>query len=192
MMVDNSMRYHDDVTIFNFTAVEYDNHPLYHRHRVVEMALCTLSNGSPLQFNGRYHHMLETGRFHMCMMSGVLTSLQMDVGRTADHEPPLDSMNSFSEAVAIRWLTRHRAEYGLATMKPSKPFSTGSQTQALGCLQLWLARRIGDEDARWILSIQHRPASATGFIGMGVRLRPFYHLWTTCSGLIHAGYVMIG
>jgi hypothetical protein len=137
VMVDNSMWYHDDVTIFNFTAVEYDTHPLYHRHRVVEMALCTLSNGSPLQFNGRYHHMLETGRFHMCMMSGVLTSLQMDVGCTADHEPPLDSMNSFSEALAIQWLTHHRAEYGLATMKPSKPFSTGSQTHALGCLQLW-------------------------------------------------------
>ncbi len=139
VMVDNSVWYHEDVTIFNFTAVEYHMTPSNHRHRVVEMGLCTLTPDSPLQFQGRYHHLLQSGRFHMCMMSGVLASLQRDATRCADHEPPLvdASLCSFSEELARKWLAQHQATYGLVTAKPSKPFTTGTHTEAQKCMELW-------------------------------------------------------
>ncbi len=125
VMVDLSRFVCPNLTIFNFTAVEYPASWLRSNERIVEMALATLLEGSPLVYTGRYCHMLEPGRFHTCLLGGIVRALD----GVTEHEPPLESAD-LSESTIQTSMQRYRDRFGLVPIPPSRSLQTGRQVSA--------------------------------------------------------------
>jgi sterol desaturase/sphingolipid hydroxylase (fatty acid hydroxylase superfamily) len=155
MIVDNRSHYHPDVTIFNFTAAEYVGSG---HERVVDMGFGGLVSGSPLHFHGRYHHALERGRFHICMMSGVLALLTGD----QNHEKPLETYDMSDDYVAQVWRDC-KQKYGLTTLAPSRSFSTGVQTQCAH--SFWVHCR------KWDIPVEIETKTRSGFSRYMTKMR---------------------